>query len=112
VGLVPLEDSEEAEEARLAFLTHARNRKTSVTTALEYACADGRVLEYSSTSASEKIVCLSSNGRMADADAVTTLAPPQILALRPRTQSDVKMLTVSKAISWSVKTRLYVSKTR
>ena len=49
VGLAPLADSEEAEEARLAFLTHARNRKTSVTTALEYACADGRVVEYSST---------------------------------------------------------------
>ena len=74
----------------------------------------GSLFVYSviSNSASEKIVCLSSNGRMADADAVTTLAPPQILALRPRTQSDVKMLTVSKAISWSVKTRLYVSKTR
>ena len=74
----------------------------------------GSLFVYSviSNSASEKIVCLSSNRRMADADAVTTLAPPQILALHPRTQSDVKMLTVSKAISWSVKTRLYVSKTR
>jgi hypothetical protein len=49
VGLATLEDGEEAMEARLAFLRHARNRKTSVTTALEYACADGRVLENSST---------------------------------------------------------------
>jgi len=49
VGLATLEDGEEAEEAWLAFLRHARNRKTSVTTALEYACADGRVLEFSLT---------------------------------------------------------------